>query len=356
MTQKSADALSRRLPSLDGIRAVCILLVIGAHVQRTVGFPAALEGINPWLFNGALGVNIFFVLSGFIITYLLAKEKQLTGGVSLKKFYIRRILRIVPVYYLFILVFALLDRFTLVDSDVCGYLTSLTFTKNFGCAQWLDGHLWSLSVEEQFYILWPPIALLLPKNRKLYFALGLVCLAPAFRLYAYFTGDMHLLQYSFFTHMDSLMIGCITGFAYQRRYPTLMRLLSYRKGLLRLVAASLIYLVWIAKHKFILSWLALPLGETIQGLGSVFLIVSYAHESRGPVFRLLNTRLMILLGTLSYSIYIWQQLFMVGHGFYGDRHPVFLAYPFNVLGCIMAGWLSYFVFEKPFLKLRARYK
>ena len=137
----------QRIPSLDGIRALCILMVLGAHAAHTDGFPQEWLGAIPYLINGSLGVQVFFVLSGFVIAYLLAREGQVFGAISLSEFYIRRVLRIFPVYYCFFFVFLSLTLLTGKGPSLCQSVTILTFTKNYGCGSWLDGHLWSLSVE-----------------------------------------------------------------------------------------------------------------------------------------------------------------------------------------------------------------
>jgi len=100
--------LGEYLPSLDGIRAICIGLVIGCHAADSVGFPAALKEPSRFLFNGHLGVTVFFVLSGFLITLLLVNEEKPCNKISLKAFYTRRFIRILPVYFAYLLVVVVL--------------------------------------------------------------------------------------------------------------------------------------------------------------------------------------------------------------------------------------------------------
>jgi len=92
----------RRLPSLDGWRAVSILIVLGFHCTFASGFPSALRPVFHWLFDGSLGVRFFFVISGFLITWLLLCEHEQRGAINLRSFYIRRALRILPVYLVFL--------------------------------------------------------------------------------------------------------------------------------------------------------------------------------------------------------------------------------------------------------------
>src|ERR1700736_5409290 len=100
------EANATRLPSLDGWRALSILLVIGAHSQITAGFPPVLEPIFKWMFDGNLGVHCFFIISGFLITWLMIRESGKRGYVNLRHFYARRAFRILPVYAAFLLAVA----------------------------------------------------------------------------------------------------------------------------------------------------------------------------------------------------------------------------------------------------------
>ena len=140
-------------PSLDGLRAFSIVLVLIAHVSLQY----------PWLRRfvehvGNYGVRIFFVISGFLITGLLLKELTKTGRISLKSFYIRRTLRIFPAFYVYVLTVVILawaGILILLPGDL---LHAVTYTMNYHMVRsWWLNHMWSLSVEEQFYLLWPTV-------------------------------------------------------------------------------------------------------------------------------------------------------------------------------------------------------
>jgi peptidoglycan/LPS O-acetylase OafA/YrhL len=151
-------------PSLDGIRGIAVILVILLHVQVFIYHNTPVFG---WLdFSGGfLGVDIFFVLSGFLITGLLIHEYQQTKSISLKNFYLRRVLRLIPALVLLLLVTILyaaiflaqeVARQTIMVSGLAIlYLTNWAFAFHWVPGSDLLGHLWSLSVEEQFYLLWP---------------------------------------------------------------------------------------------------------------------------------------------------------------------------------------------------------
>ncbi|HUR28086.1 MAG TPA: acyltransferase, partial [Planctomycetota bacterium] len=144
----------RHFSALDGIRAISILAVLWHHTAAGLGGIALSS-------NGFLGVNMFFVLSGFLIVTLILREKDRTGGISLKRFYARRTLRIFPIYYLVIaalLAYVLLVPETGFRADFLRELPyHLTYTSNWIHSATILAIAWSLAAEEQFYLLWPPL-------------------------------------------------------------------------------------------------------------------------------------------------------------------------------------------------------
>jgi peptidoglycan/LPS O-acetylase OafA/YrhL len=149
----------RLLPSLDGLRAVSILLVILGHGVGTGKSQLDLHSpVLEKLFfsHSAIGVRTFFIISGFLITTLLLREKSNFGYISLPAFYTRRCLRILPAFFFYLLVIVVLDRTGFVQLPAGNLLYAVTYTMNFNPnPYWYTGHFWSLSVEEQFYLLWP---------------------------------------------------------------------------------------------------------------------------------------------------------------------------------------------------------
>jgi peptidoglycan/LPS O-acetylase OafA/YrhL len=146
-----------RIPSLDGLRALSIFLVVSLHTLQRYSIDHRVAWGWYALFNGACGVEIFFVISGFLITSLLLQEQRKRGAFSLSGFYLRRAFRILPPLYFYIGFVVLLGiggRITLNRSDI---VSSLFFFHNFSrdATMWPLEHLWSISVEEQFYLIWP---------------------------------------------------------------------------------------------------------------------------------------------------------------------------------------------------------
>src|ERR1700710_2420018 len=149
--------MKNQIPSLGGLRALSILIVLAGHFVEAGYVTINRNSLLYNFFDSGFGVNIFFVISGFLITTLLIKEEIANKEISLKKFYIRRIIRIFPAYYFVVLSYFLLEFcFHLIHFSNISWLTTLTFTKYLSPDfDWLSAHFWSLSVEEHFYLIFP---------------------------------------------------------------------------------------------------------------------------------------------------------------------------------------------------------
>jgi len=208
-------APSSRLPSLDGWRAVSIIMVLGYHAA--MASPDSESPVFSMFFDGNLGVRFFFVISGFLITWLLLKESKQTGKVSLNNFYVRRFLRIFPVYFVYVLVLFGLQLFAKFKETPAGWLGMLTFTRNFTDGLTANGsmgsaHLWSLSVEEQFYLLWPGLYVLVcHRSFRLKAALLAIPIitAPIFRIgtYIFLMDHTRVLQGADALHTPPRLVG-----------------------------------------------------------------------------------------------------------------------------------------------------
>ena len=204
-----------RIPSLDGLRAVSICMVVIGHCSKTItGLSSSAYMFLGFVGAGRLGVSTFFVISGFLITTLLVREQLSTHTISLKDFYIRRAFRIFPgfyAYWLVAFVLALLGYIQLSRSDL---ISAATYIWNYvprNVDTWFLGHTWSLSVEEQFYLLWPLILKLSGPKRGTWAALAVVVTAPFVRLGSYFLlpSTRPRIGMMLHTRADSLMIGAL---------------------------------------------------------------------------------------------------------------------------------------------------
>ncbi len=364
---RPASRISARLPSLDGWRAMSILMVLGAHCKFTAGFPSALTTPFLWLFDGDLGVRMFFVISGFLITWLMLVEHDRCGRVSLTAFYARRALRILPVYCAFLLALALLQWRTPFSQSAVGWLGDLTFTANFmdiGFTKFTSEHLWSLSTEEQFYLLWPGLfvlgAIATHQRHAWRFLAVPVLVAPVCRVMGYTSTPLFLYpvtrHFSFFSYFDSLAIGCAAAILLSRRRELVGKYLEQRPRKALTVALILMLTPYVFMKLHWLRQVTVPFAYTSQAFGfSALLLLSILFPQRGA-FRVLNWGWVCRIGVLSYSIYIWQQIFCSPPESFGLGAVWWMSFPGWLVPAFAAGFISYYGFEKPFLKLRARWR
>ncbi len=249
----------------------------------------------------------------------------------------------------------MLDYVTGLEMSTCQYVADLLYVRNFACGGYIDGHLWSLSVEEQFYLIWPAVVAFAVLRWRWRTAVAMIMLAPIARVAFYVAGYPHLLMYSFFAHMDALMIGCIAALISRTYQSQVMAVLTWRPMWGRLTALAVIYAVLVAQKLFLLPELILPLGPSLQATAAVYLIASYAFVERGVGYRFLNLRPIAYIGVLSYSLYIWQQPFFARADVFGlVDAPLLLTFPYNLIAAFATAALSYHALEMPLLGLRAR--
>jgi peptidoglycan/LPS O-acetylase OafA/YrhL len=343
---------------------VSISLVLLDHSIYTASFPSWLRPVIDWVGPGDLGVRCFFVISGFLITWLLLQEHLRNGFIRPKNFYIRRALRILPVYFLYLLVLALLPHFS---QEKSAWLANLTFTTNFYATSFATLHFWSLGVEEQFYLIWPWL-LIQAAHRKeqrshlLRILLVPLVVAPVVRLMTWKHWyppplEIFFQSGSFFARWDALAYGCIAAvlFTYWRNsldsfYERNSR--DIRLGGLALVLAPPV-LQFFPFHESLLA----AIGHSIQAIGfSLLLLQSILDPGRG-FYPLLNWKWVSHLGVLSYSIYIWQEMFCAtGQSVFGVTGAWWTDFPMWILSALLAAHVSFYLIEKPLLGFRARYR
>lgn len=334
-----------RLTTLDGWRGIAILLVLWCHFAMGQWSTVLAYALGSWASYGTYGVDIFFAISGLLITHRLLEEDAREGAISLRAFYIRRSFRILPAYFFYLAAMGLLVGYrTRYELWSC-----ILFFRNYlpyYLGTWRVGHLWSLAIEEHFYLIWPSLFLWFARKNKARAARAASWLAIAFALWRIADANHHLtaglLNVSASTRtdlrLDSLFWGCAVAFAL--RDPKIRTQLSGRfSGLFfgALFAATLGFIV-VSSH---LSGVLLPILFP-------WLLAGTITNPNWLVSRALNAPVLVQVGKISYSLYLWQQpLFPVP----GWEHPAwFQLFPWNLPLAFLCAWLSYRFLEGPFIR------
>ncbi|HEV2326734.1 MAG TPA: acyltransferase [Terracidiphilus sp.] len=314
----------KRIPTLDGWRGIAIAMVLFGHIQD------ATHSILPWSDTGQHGVMIFFVLSGFLIT-----SNLLAGSHDLKNFYVRRFFRLMPVvwaYLAFLLTIGLLSKTPLVtwaEIQPC-----LLFYRNYagpnpGGA--MTGHFWSLSIEEQFYLVWPSLLLLFGLRRCRWLcALAAVGIA-IFRWCTWQHYQQSLLCFRTEVRADALCLGCLLALLLSDR-EIYQRAKRWSKWLVLPSGAG--FLLLIVKFDF-------PRTTAFESACIAVLIAASTLYPSSLPSRFLSCKPLVWLGQVSYSVYVWQEPFMwfKGNGL-GFAFLLMFYLPIFALG-------SYYLVERP---------
>ena len=291
--------------------------------------------------HALLGVRIFFVISGYLISNLLLEEIREFGSVSLPLFYARRALRILPAFLFFVSALVALNHLGVINLPPENLLFVLTYTANFNPrVVWYTGHLWSLSVEEQFYFLWPFVVRFLPSWSWTAIALLAFFSSIGFGVFHRLFGvrlfglNPNVLSLASPFICGPIAIGCLLAIWEKPIRRIGRRLFAHPAGI------ALVPLILIAD-----TFSNEPIGLAGLDLLLVLFVARCVFHPHDPVGRFLNLAPMMFIGKLSYSLYLWQQLF-----FHYSFIPMF---PLNVIGTAGIASASYFLLEKPFLKLRS---
>lgn len=334
-----------RVHALDGLRAVSIALVVVGHASATAGFPIPGLAHGPLGDVANLGVRVFFVLSGYLITTLLVDELRRNGRVDLRAFYVRRALRIAPAFYVYLGAIVLAALAGLVPLRARDVLLALTYTVNFSADRaWHVGHAWSLSVEEQFYLLWPAALSALGLAAGMRVAAALLFVAPACRLAAFAVPSLRpLVGEAFPTICDALAVGCLVASARDvlDRSPRYRALLASRAFVIVPIVAVVVNAEAARARVFF------AVGASVVNLAVALVVDRLVRLPDAPTSRALASGPAVFVGARSYSLYLWQQPFLEhGARFVGTRFPL------NVALACGAALASFELVERPFLRLR----
>jgi len=334
----------RRIPLLDGWRGIAIALVLANHVAQGF-YPTQDAYAADITVYGAFGVDIFFALSGLLITKLLLEEWHATGSFHLRQFYVRRAFRILPLVFVFLAVYAAAGM----AKSTLELVSSLFFFRNYvplRVAGFGTIHLWSLAIEEHFYLMWPGLLALLGPRRSRHAAAWLALSFGAWRMI-----DSQLatplfpevpLHFRTDLRLDALLWGCLMAF--------LLDGAKERENLVR--QTRLPY--WLAA-------VAISIGciRYYSHLTSVALAVLIPAVLAGTlvhpqwwISRALSWGPLTWLGRISYSLYVWQELFLTTG--WEPASQWWRLWPWNLPTALAVATLSYYLLERPLIRVGRR--
>lgn len=332
---------------LDSLRAISLLLVVVSHVFFNDG--SEIDNLH----LGAIGVDVFFVISGFLITTLICKELVIYGKFNIQSFLIRRAFRILPVVCVFCFVLIILNSSFNLDLSINSIVTGLLFVKNlpFADGNWENGHLWSLSVEEQFYIVYPSVIFLLGIKRYWWVMMALLLMIPIisylnFHEIVYCGVVNKIIEYCaniFGMGTFMIIIGSIGAlWIYKRPYALDFILkLKYKSLSAGVIFSLIIFMVIPHENVFHIPYF---LNKFFFGIGILIVIlINLSVERKNLLFW--DNPVLVYIGKLSYSLYIWQQLFTHNQPWGGAIFP-------NLVCLLLVAMASYHLVETKFIKLR----
>ena len=338
------------LPTLDGWRAVAILGVLICHASAGV---FAANGTHPdsRLFDltryGALGVDIFFGISGFLICTRLLQEEQARGRISLKNFYIRRGFRILPPYLLYLAILALIWAAGFVALHPRDLLSCIFFFRNYVAGSWYTGHFWSLAVEEHFYMLWPCLLFFTGSRRGRVLVVALAVTVAVWRAIEFRYGFVshHLPGASFYertdVRIDALLWGCWAAL--------LFHLPAWRERFSRWLTP----VVWFGLAAlYVFCVAAQPhFAAMFEAMIVPFLLVATVVRPAWWLGRLLESSPMRWVGRISYGLYLWQQLFTAsGADSFAGKFAYLQRFPLNIAAIFACASLSYYLMERRMIR------
>jgi peptidoglycan/LPS O-acetylase OafA/YrhL len=333
------------LPTLDGWRTIAIFSVILSHDQLYRFGPFSTQWFQD---HGALGVDIFFAISGILICSRLLTEEHSQGFISRRNFYVRRAFRILPPAAVFLVALLLLKVTVHLPVALPEVLASLFFARNYTSTflhfqtiyPFYTSHFWSLAVEEHFYLLLPTLLVVTPRRWRVPALLTLAATVSLHRITPHSWFSFHT-----DVRLDALLVPAalavyLTNPAHRARFT---RALSLWPLLALLLLIPITYDLAPRTTGLLVAWLT-PL-----------LIVATVLRPQSWFSRLLESPPMRYLGRLSYSLYLWQQLFLITHfGASANRLGHLQAFPLSWLAALSCALLSYYLVEQPMIRLGHR--
>ncbi len=355
----------QRTKGFDGLRCFSILFVIIGHAQilsLSTFHPYVQHNVS-YLFSGGAGVNIFFTLSGFLITSLLLHEKKSTGRINIKYFFIRRFLRLLPPIIPFFIAIAAFMSLGYIRETYLGLAVSITYLYNFIPKAKLFysaelSHTWSLAVEEQFYLTWPFIIKFFRDRTKYLLATStiLLCACSIFVLPTITTtinGKCYLLDQIFFIKkwtipaIGPIILGCVAALIYTNNNSAVSQLFTQKR-------AGLVTLIVLLSPLYLIGNLT-PTISLAFSSGVALSLIWICCNQQSIIVKFLEFKPIRYIGLISYGLYIWQ-------GFFVRSGQTFLPkiwlhnLPYNIPLTFVTAIISYELMEKRVMRLKERFR
>lgn len=356
MIESFGNNSKKHFPSIEGLRAVSIIAIIGFH------------GGWPCFGGGGRGVDLFYVISGFLITFHLLGEKELYGRVNLRKFYWRRVLRTFPAFYMFLFGYWLICELVFLDFKpilfdslliASAHLTNIMIGW-FGMDV-LVAHTWALSLEWQFYLLFPAILSFATRRQVTIIVSALVLLIPLWRTVLFLmigeTGPPYRYAYSPDTRIDTILWGCLIGLMVSRRINSeFLRKLSSSQLAFCLGCGLVLISTYLSSQS---NTFMSTVGYSITAIGCGFILLFGIFGGDNLITKLLQLKPLQTVGRLSYTLYLWHPVALGFAGRAANRFPVSLHEAANVGAYIFFSLVfsvgSYLFIEIPFLYLKVQH-
>lgn len=361
--------------NLDGLRFLCFLAVFFFHSFHTefqeIKSDEYYTVIKKGIFgNGNLGVNFFFVLSGFLITYLLIKEKEIRHKINIPFFWIRRILRIWPLYFLCVIfgffIFPLIKSFLgQTPNETAHIFYYLTFLNNFdfiknGLPDSSNlGVLWSIAIEEQFYFIWPIILALVPIKKMWIIFISIILGSITFR---YFYQSPILYEHHTLSCIGDMAVGALGSWLILQKPKFLQRIISLKKFYIFIIYLVFISIFFFRKELFYWNEV-LKITERIIIAFIILLIILEQNYSIKSFFKMSKFKRISYLGTISYGLYCLHfigilitinitRILRINDHFW---QVMILETSIALFLTIIISKLSFKIVEKPFLNLKNKF-
>jgi peptidoglycan/LPS O-acetylase OafA/YrhL len=352
----ATSTLKGYIPTLDGWRAVAILAVMASHAGHSYSAATGRESFFDRIASGTHGVNLFFAISGLLITSRLLEEWDTSSRVSLKRFYTRRAFRILPPALLYLGVVALLGVLGLLPVVWSEFVAATLFFRNYlpvilgpNGAGFFTSHYWSLGVEEHFYLFWPALLLLAGRKRALPVAIVIAVLVAVWRHFEAWREIMlyNAIQPTYFarsdTRIDSIMWGVVAALALSR--PEV-------RAFVERYLSTIVYLAFVALYGAIVYRYGTRPTFWEASIVPV-LIVGTVLRPQTMLGRVLENPAMRWIGRLSYSLYLWEFFFVYYPGV-PSTLGVWQTFPLNLIAAVVCATASYYLVERPLVRVGHR--